>query len=90
MTGIEIAIITGVPAVSLAGSMLVAWGSSRGERKIYVTHPQHREICSEKSEATFKRINEVVDAGNQQRGEILRAIGRIEGAISKMNGNTGG
>ena len=70
--------VVGGGIITIASASM-AFGVVRGKLYNYVSHEQHGKICHQKSTEVYGKFNEIV----KQQGEILRAIGRIEG---KLNG----
>lgn len=83
MTGIEMAFWGGITLVPAAIAGGVSWGLVKGKMLNLIDHETHREICHKKSVEVYAKFDKFVE----QQGEILRAIGRIEG---KLNGQSRG
>jgi len=84
MTGAEIALAIGVPFASGTLAFAVSWGYMRGEKQVFVTHPDHRVICHDRAEEIYSDIKKNYTKTQDQYADIMRALGRIEGKLEKQ------
>jgi len=90
MTGIETGLAIGVPVVSAVGAFLVSWGYYKGKQELFLTHPQHRDLCAKVSEGESEKRENIYGTmrdGFKEQGlkmdELIRAVGKIEGMLTK-------
>lgn len=73
-----------LPILSAVVAFAVSWGYVKGEKKIFITHPDHRDICQDRAENIYADIKRNHSKTQDQYAEIMRALGRIEGKIESI------
>ena len=89
----ELILGVGVPLMSGVIAFAVGWGYMKGEARIFITHPQHRDVCEKVKEGEslkraeiYETMREGLGQQNLKMDELIRAVGRIEGVIQRNNG----
>ena len=82
MTGFEIFIACG--GGTLFGGIVggaVSWGYMKGEKKIFVTHPDHRQLCHDRAVELHSKIDNLSLKIEDQTLAIVKALGKVEGKL---------
>lgn len=84
-----------IGGITLIGSVGIAYGMLKGKQDIFITHPDHRQICDEKQmdnknsrKEIYNLIEAKFDKADQKRDRIIETLGNIEGQLLRMNGGS--